>query len=175
MVDDRRVTFARKWLERAQSDYDEFDRFFAAWIALVAAAQRVRDGMGQRIEDDTDRLRVIDYFRVNQAAVVRALRRCDMEMKALAARRGEMYGNTIVDTGNRDLRELFGRLSRSYVNNAPMNEQEKVVALAELLNKVRNNVFHGVKVYDDRADLELLRFINPILVAVLSEAVGGSV
>ena len=38
---------------------------------------------------------------------------------------------------------------------------------AEFLNKVRNNVFHGVKVYDDSDDLALLQRVNPILLSIL--------
>jgi hypothetical protein len=53
-----------------------------------------------------------------------------------------------------------------------MQDDELVTAVAELLNKIRNNVFHGVKVYDDREDLDLLRNVNPVLLAVLEESEG---
>jgi hypothetical protein len=35
------------------------------------------------------------------------------------------------------------------------------------LNKVRNNVFHGIKIYDDRDDVRVLKLVNPILREIL--------
>jgi hypothetical protein len=172
MVADRRVTFVRKWLRRAQGVKDPFDRFFSAWIALVVAAQRVRDHSGQNVEEDSDRQRVVDYFRVKKEGILRALRNQEAEMRVLAARQGTRYRNPIVDTGNQRLRDLFGDLSRHYVEGTPMADDDRVLAVAELLNKVRNNVFHGIKVYDDNEDLNLLKSVNPVLLAVLGESEG---
>jgi hypothetical protein len=73
MVDDRRLTFIGKWVTRANGAEDEFDRFFSAWIALVVAAQRVRDQSGRYLEEDSDRQRVVDYFRVKRGAIARVL------------------------------------------------------------------------------------------------------
>lgn len=170
MVHDRRVTFVRKWLLRAREAEDEFDRFFSAWIALVVAAQRIRDSFGRPSEEDSDRQRVVDYFLAKKAEVMRAVGRHQEEMTWIAHRRGTTYGNAIIDTGNPDLRDLFAKLSRYYDARQPLQEDEHVKAIAELLNKVRNNVFHGVKVYDDKEDLDLLRKVNPVLLAVLEES-----
>lgn len=170
MADDRRISFVRKWLRRARHAQDEFDRFFSAWIALVVAAQRIRDSLGHPAEEDSDRQRVVDYFLANRVQVMRAIERHQAEMSWLARRRGTTYRNPIIDTGNPSLRDLFTRLSRHYTAGEPMQDDEHVRAIAELLNKVRNNVFHGAKVYDDREDLELLRNVNPVLLAVLEES-----
>jgi hypothetical protein len=172
MVGDRRVTFIRRWLRRAREARDEFDRFFSAWIALVVAAQRIRDSLGQLPEEDSDRQRVVDYFLAKKSEVMRAIGKHQTEMRWLARRRGTTYGNSIIDTGNRNLRKRFARLSRHYTAAPCMQDDELVTAVAELLNKVRNNVFHGVKVYDDKEDLDLLRNVNPVLLAVLEESEG---
>lgn len=42
-----------------------------------------------------------------------------------------------------------------------------VIAIGELFNKIRNNLFHGVKVYDDSEDIELINTVNPILLEIL--------
>lgn len=114
MVSDRRVTFVHKWLGRAQAEEDEFDRFFAAWIALVVAAQRVRDLYGGRIEEDTDRRRVVDYFRYNKEAVLAAAGRHEADLRQLARRRGQGHRNPIVDTGNPNLRRQLGCVAAHY-------------------------------------------------------------
>ncbi|MBI4483199.1 MAG: hypothetical protein HY652_09940 [Acidobacteria bacterium] len=176
MVSDRRVTFIRKWLSRARDAEDEFDRFFSAWIALVVAAQRIRDPSGRLVEDDSDRKRVVDYFQAKKLAIRRAVEKHQQEMTWLArrrgTRRGTSYGNPIVDTGNPDLRNLFTRFSDHFTGRATMPEDDLVIAVAELLNKVRNNVFHGIKVYDDKEDLDLLRNLNPLLLTVLEASEG---
>jgi hypothetical protein len=172
MVRDKRVTFVRKWLRRARGAKDEFDRFFSAWIALIVAARRVRDQSGQVPEEDSDRQRVVGYFLAKKAEVMRAIGKHETEMRWLARRRGTKYGGPIIDTRNAELRERFARLSRHYTAGEPMQDDELAMAVAELLNKIRNNVFHGGKVYDDREDLDLLRNVNPVVVAVLEEAEG---
>ena len=167
MAEDRRVTFVRKWSRRSADETDPFDQFFAAWIALVVAAQILRDHAGAYVEDDSDRQRLIDYFSHKESAVLRALHEREDEMRHLARRRGTQYGNPIVDTGNPQLRSMFDRLSKYYTQANPMSDGERVKAVAELLNRVRNNVFHGMKIYDDRDDVNLLKLVNPVLIAVL--------
>jgi hypothetical protein len=120
-------------------------------------------------EEDSDRQCVIDYFLAKKGRVLRAVGRCHKHMTWLARRQGTTYGNAIVDTGNPNLRDLYSKVSRHYGEGPRMPDDEHVKAIAELLNKVRNNVFHGVKVYDDAEDLELLRKVNPVLLAVLDE------
>jgi hypothetical protein len=175
MVADRRLTFVRTWLRRAEGEADPFDRFFAAWVALVVAAQIVRDGIGGSGGDDSDRQRVIDYFREKKQVVIRALEKHQTEMDFLARRRGTRFRNHIVDTGNPQLREMFEWLSRHYTNQSPMGDDERVEAVAELLNRIRNNVFHGMKVYDDKEDTRLLERVNPILIDILRPADEGGV
>ena len=165
MVHDRRVAFVRKWFQRAREADDEFDRFFSAWIALVVAAQRLPS------KKDTDRKRVVAYFRAKKSRVMSAVKKREQEMMWLARRQGTMYGTPIIDidTDNEYLCNLFTKLSRHYTSKEAMPDDEFVKALAELLNKIRNNVFHGAKVYDDKEDLELLKNVNPVLLEVLKE------
>src|SRR5207245_10416427 len=115
MVDDRRVIFVTKWLRWSREATDELHRFFSAWIALVVAAQRIRDSLGRPPEEDSDRQRVVDYFLAKKADVMRAVGRHKEEMRWIAHRRGTRHTNAIVDTGNPNLRDLLTQLSRYYV------------------------------------------------------------
>ncbi len=153
MVQDRRVAFIRKWLARGRQEEDLFDRFLARWIALVIAAQRLRDHYGDSVGGDTDRLRVIDYFSANRDLVLGVLAGHEREMKELAGRHGQVYGNPIVDA-SRDLRPLFRSLAQHYTSNVPMASDELVRAVAELLNKIRNNVFTVSAILPDGTILE---------------------
>lgn len=169
MAVDRRVEFICKWYQRAHESTDDFDRFFSLWIALVVATQRFRTSTGSRVEDDTDRERVIAYLKGNQQSVLQVLEQHRDHMVALARRRGTSYHNSIVDTGNPQLRNYFKQLSQHYLGASPLSAENLVVYVAELLNKIRNNVFHGVKVYDDASDSDLLREINPILTSIINQ------
>jgi hypothetical protein len=81
-------------------------------------------------------------------------------MLKLAKRRGTRYGNP-------NLREIFLRLSNHYKEGAFISDQDLINSVGELFNKIRNNLFHGVKNYDDREDFELINLINPILLQIL--------
>ena len=43
-------------------------------------------------------------------------------------------------------------------------------ATAEILNKVRNNLFHGSRVYDDSNDCALLDLVTPILLTIVTSS-----
>lgn len=161
MRGDRRSTFVKKWFGRAKKTEDPFDRFFYLWIALVVAAQRLVRGNGEN-----DRERVVDYFLYNKESVLQVLNNHNEIMHQLGRRRGTKYGNPIIDAGE-ELREKFEKLSNHYLRNQPLDAEEKVEIVAELLNKIRNNLFHGHKVYDDREDISLLGMVNPLLFEIL--------
>ena len=76
MVEDRRMTFVKRWFNHAEDATDPFDRFFSLWIALIVAAQLERTKMGiPRKKGDTDRKYVLDYFKHNSDKVLRVLDR----------------------------------------------------------------------------------------------------
>jgi hypothetical protein len=70
---DRRLTFAKKWFQRAVRTNDPFDRFIYLWIALVIAAQRFRTHCGYFREGDTDREKILDYFGANSRHIFHVL------------------------------------------------------------------------------------------------------
>lgn len=172
MLDDRRLKFVRKWLERAKKEEDEFDRFFAAWIALVVASQRLRDHTGSRYDSSTDREKVLEYFDKKSPSVLKAIENRRVEMVNLSGRRGSGHGNAIVDSGDPEFRDRMTRLAKHYRNDVPMLDADRVRAVGEMLNRIRNNIFHGIKIYDDREDLELLRQVNPLLLEILTRCEG---
>ena len=155
MATDRRIEFSQNWFRRAHDSSDPFDRFFYAWIALVVAAKRISN----RRED---RGKILEYFSYNHHKVLKAMESNLEHWKALASRRS----NRIVTTGN------FRRLSEHFreINSLPQNEL--VCEAGRFLNHVRNNLFHGEKVYESHDDNELLQLVNPILLTILKECEG---
>jgi len=177
---DRRDVFVRKWFKRALEDEDPFDRFFSLWVALVVAATKYCNDRGLSRPGDTDGQRTHQFLKGNQPAVLRIMDARAEHMKALAERRGTSLGTPVLDVDRpehhrgQELIRKLERFSRHYRSAMPLSDAEKVDALAEILNKVRNNTFHGVKVYDDQEDVRVLNLVNPVLEDVLRAVVGAS-
>ncbi len=167
MAGDKRLEFINKWHNKAKKEIDPFDKFIYSWIALVVAAQRFRTYNGYISEDDTDREKIKGYFRAKIDFISEILGRHRETMQKLARRRGTTYGNFIVDTGNDELRKQFKKLAKHYNEKPSLTQKELVETVAELINKIRNNLFHGIKLYDDREDAALIELVNPILIDIV--------
>lgn len=172
MTSDRRADFVSRWFKKALGDKDHFDRFFSLWIALTVAAKKWCDDTGAGSRRDRDGKRVERFLKGNQRGVLGIMDAHDKEMRALATRRGRRRGMPVLDIDPEHPRyeELMGkfeRFSRHYGSRMRLPDPDKVDALVEILREVRNNTFHGVKVYDAREDVGLLRLVNPVLEDVI--------
>ena len=165
---DKRLDFTKKWHQRGVAADDPFDRFIYLWIALIVAAQR----LGGSRRDDTDRLKLLGYLRAKSQGVMRALHANHASLAKLAARRGTDHQNPIVDSGNPHLRQKLTDLVNHYADGWHLSDADLTEAIGELLNRIRNNLFHGAKVYDDRDDMALLELVNPVLLDILRECEG---
>jgi hypothetical protein len=65
-------------------------------------------------------------------------------------------------------RKLFDDLAQVWSGRASRKPRWIANAIDEMINHVRNNVFHGLKAPDDTPDRELVDRINPILMGVLA-------
>lgn len=163
------IEFVDRWHRRAAECGDCYDRFFSAWIALVIEARRHLNEQ-QLGDPDTDRKSVILYFDNNRDSIAAVLRELPEHTVWLAARRGTATGEAILDVlpySNQHLRQDFDELAEAW--SSPTNNKPGWLATrtAELINHIRNNMFHGLKAPDDAADRELLEHVNPILMGIL--------
>lgn len=163
---DPRYQSARRWFERSKAEKNPFDKFFCLWIALIIAARcRTR-----REPEDNDGKTVKEYFCLNSNYIVSLMKedtRITQPLTQLRARRGS-EGGKIVETYGRQKerrRELFDKFACAYDD---LTDEKRVEALAEIINQVRNNLFHGRKLYDDREDRELLELVNPVITSILT-------
>jgi hypothetical protein len=69
---------------------------------------------------------------------------------------GSRFNNPIIDASTQ-LRKMFLYLSKDILGKIKLKENERVEYVAELLNKIRNNLFHGDKIYDNKEDKELIQ------------------
>ena len=166
--------FVQRWRQRAGDSEDPFDRFFSAWIALVIAARGHLDEK-QLSQPDTDRKAIIQYFEAHTEAVASVLGRLREQVAWLAQRNGTGTGKPILDVSQYSpqyLRQLFDDLAKVWSGGASRKPKWIARATAEMINHIRNNMFHGLKAPDDAADRNLLDRVNPILMGVLEACEG---
>ncbi len=169
-VIDRRA-FVKRWRDRAQESTDPFDAFFSLWLAVVVRA-RPELRPGDHDSADTDRRALLRLSETRRDAIFRGIDSQQEQLQWLAQRRGSHRGDPIVDVhdycrSHRHLRDRFHRLAAHYSGGRKANPGLIVEAVIELLNHVRNNLFHGVKDPDDVDDRELVSKLSVLLEAVL--------
>lgn len=166
---DLRYQVAERWFKRGIAEVDPFDAFFCLWIALIIAA---RYGT-QRDPEDADLGTIKEYFTSNHDRMLLALKEEDMVIRQLQKRRGTEGGKVVEAYGREQQRKYrrqkFDRFACAYEE---LTDSEKLDIIAEILNQVRNNLFHGRKLYADRQDLELLELVNPLMKSILKKIEG---
>ena len=176
---DQRQKIMNEWFERgesAQEHQNKFEAFIYLWISLIVGC---KIEMGNNIpatkymQKDIGDLECIKYwFKSHSAFVNDQIKRNWQTLSALGKRTGSHFGDPIIDTKSSNLKVRFARLKK-YFNGTYAYDKDKQPAedFAELLNKIRNNLFHGDKSYDNRSDRELLGAILPVLKNITEEVV----
>jgi hypothetical protein len=154
---DHQVCQSKSSETKAAASVDPFERFFYYWIALVVAARRHRPA-GQ----ETDRDRFIAYLAEHSTQVVEVLGLHQTTMEKLAGRLRARHRGVILDTLGQ-VRPILDQLSHHYRGGPTLSPASLAQSFGEMVNKVRNNLFHGIKEYDSDSDRELLELINPVL------------
>ena len=163
-----------EWFEngnRALERGNLFESFIYLWISWVVAC-KVHRGNNYAFTPNLEDSKVVSGWAEGESReVVRIIESHLILLAPLGKRKGSKYGNAIVDSSVR-LQEKFTRLS-DYFNNEYVYENKRQLAtdFAELVNKVRNNLFHGGKMYSSQEDRELLSVILPALKEIAQYAV----
>jgi hypothetical protein len=135
-------------------------------LALTIAAQRYCTESGSD-STETDRERVISYLKHHATSVDAAIQKNRVQMVSLANRTGTR-GGVVVDGWR--IEEHCVRFRNKIQGGATCSTEQFAEAVGEILNKVRNNLFHGSKVYDDAEDRELLGLVTPLLLTILDSS-----
>lgn len=162
---DRRAEYLKKWFNKAEREKDVFDRFMSGWLALVIAAKIDWTNSGLSVRDNTDRELAIEYFKHHAESVAEVVLTNRVGARSLAMRMGT-GGGVIVD--GQQIQEHCRKFRGKVLGQRDCSATDFAVATAEILNKVRNNLFHGAKVYDDAEDRKLLELVTPLLLAIVS-------
>ncbi len=161
------IDFARRWYGRALEYEDPFDRFFSLWIAFVVAAKHAWPKPSPP-PNTGDQPVVGEYLVTYAPAVFSTLQTTEAETcRWFSERKGTTQDTPIVDAFNDTAEEQFRRLSRCWGGEWKIDQIKHARYVAHLLCRIRNNVFHGYKVYEDDSDILVLEHTNRLLCAIL--------
>ena len=175
---DTREQIMYDWHIKGVSCYNEgnqFEAFIYLWISLVVACKvhlAHNIAYNKYVQKDLEDSKVIiDWAKNNSSRVVKIITDNQSSLACLGTRVGSQYKNPIIDSSER-LQKKFQKLSRHFKgHDIYSTEDDLAVDFIELINKIRNNLFHGNKSYEKKEDQELLAAILPSLKDITSIAV----
>ena len=164
MAGDRRSERLKKWFRKAETEKDIFDRYVYGWLALGLAASIHETTFGSRFEKDSERVKA--YLKAHATEMEETVQKDYLSASSLSKRMSTK--NSVIIDGPQWLREHCKRFRRKVLGQETCSPVEFAESTAEILNKVRNNLFHGEKVYDDAEDRKLLEFATPLLLNIVA-------
>lgn len=168
---DKRAEFVRQWFGRAQESIDDFEKYIFLYLCLVVVIKGWEGNNGKLIgagEENDDGWYVNKYFgsRYEAAAIVELCEKLPSFKSLVKRKTDEQF--FIVDTNKSDDRALLRNLYNNYLYpNQSMTTSDKSRAIGICLKAIRNNLFHGGKLYESGSDQELLKYAVPVLEALV--------
>lgn len=160
--------------ESAKNNENPFEAFIYLWISWMIGCKIYIAYNYTQSENNgaTDREDLIIWCKDNSLYVSQTIEENYLSLSVLGKRRGEYNQTPIIDASNKVQIERFTILSRYFKNDYTYkNDKDLATDFGELLNKIRNNLFHGDKSYNHKKDLELINSVLPTLYEFAKEAV----
>ena len=173
-----RVLFAKEWFEKGEEALDKenvFEAYIYLWLSLTISTReyfenrdRIKDPNHYRsgLVSDIDQ---IEFWAKNNYEQIMTLMNSKQEdMLELSERKGTNYDHPILDIKNSSdpasVIQNMTDFSNYWLNeNRHSTRKNLAINLVYILNRVRNNLFHGEKFYNDENDRKLLELVCPIL------------
>ena len=163
---DTRHKIIDSWRQKglnAQENEEYFDAFISYWISFVVSCNVFCENNGVRFQNHEDGINapdssyIIEWFRGNSSSVITCF---DDNLPTLSLLKDRNHGEILAQT----YPGQFQYVTRALRGENKSNFRVKLIEnLAYLLIKIRNNLFHGVKIYDDQEDLQLIQSVLPFL------------
>jgi hypothetical protein len=146
---------ALRWYKKACNDDDNFDQFISIWISFNAI-------YGSNIErNEFEKIKsVVRQFSDQQ---IQNILSCDTIDFFCTVNPPIQFVNL-----EGEIQNTRG-WQRRLVQNQNTNPREALENLLSILNKVRNNLFHGDKLLDRTRDVEIVKHAYPVVKAIVQE------
>lgn len=167
---DPRINFVEQWFLRSHKSDDDFERFIFLWLCMVCIAKywyemNCRSDRNYKSSKD-DGYFIGHYFGAHgNAELIVDVCSCMPEYEKLARRKSE--NNEYILDGVTDDNRTLKNLHMHIVFDSPMNSRSQAEAIGKALKGIRNNLFHGGKLYESSEDRALLELATPLLTAIV--------
>lgn len=174
-----RISLSRDWYKRGELLLEEyefkheprvlFESYIYLWIALTVAAKEYcacdgkifKNSNGQK---STDKDEILHWAKTFQGTIISLLNENIDLVLDLCERRGARSGEPIMDTESEETVNYHEQFIRCWENNTQNSNKEQIVkTFILILNRVRNNLFHGAKSFRIESDIEILELTTPLL------------
>lgn len=172
---DSRLEFAKEWHHRGRkclNDDKPFESFIYNWLALTIAAKTYKsfNVMTSRDGQNNDKEDILYWVKDGADTIMSIMQKHKEDMMVLSERTGEELNDVVLDVKENAQRnfilkkhEEFSGYWLNEIRHKHARKQEINNTLIHILNRIRNNLFHGEKSYNIQSDRELLETVCPIL------------
>lgn len=173
-----RVLFAKEWFEKGEQALNKenvFEAYIYLWLSLTISTREyfelrdnIKNPVNYRNGSGTDMTQIEFWAENNKDQIIGLMKKNYADMIELSERQGTDKNHPIIDVVNsKDPAEVIQHM-RDFSNywlkvNRYSDDRNVAVTLVYILNRVRNNLFHGKKYYNDENDRKLLEIVCPIL------------
>jgi hypothetical protein len=183
-----RGKFAREWYNKGEILLNKynldnrnsgllFESYIYLWIALTVAAKEycACDGKifsNPNNDKSTDKDEILHWTKVSSKQIILILKEYEQDILELCSRKGSNMGTPIMDVFGDSIIEFHNDFISYWEDQNKYIEQKNIVkTFILILNRVRNNLFHGGKSFSVESDCEILRLTCPILKKITLECI----
>lgn len=175
-----RISLSKDWHERGVQLLEEFkqtneprllfEAYIYLWISLSVASKQYCASAGQKFDNAngqkaTDKDEILHWAlkaRMNQ--IITMLKNNEELILSLCERRGSDTDQPIMDTQSDETINYHLEFIKYWEGDAKYTNQRQLVkTFILILNRVRNNLFHGAKSFRIESDIEMLKLTSPLL------------
>jgi len=184
-----RYTFSSEWFKRGESLLNKFEEtdntgylfesYIYLWISLTISVKQYWACTGKKFNSQggkisTDKQEIKEWSKLFHERIFQLMNENRYLMEELSEQYGSETNNPIMDSKGDNTRLNQQVFSDYWLNNNNnhVHKREMVMTMIDILNRVRNNLFHGEKSFDNKRDIELLRTTCPILCQVAKLSIG---
>jgi hypothetical protein len=174
-----RISLSKDWYKRGEQLLEEyelkeeprvlFESYIYLWIALTVAAKEYCACDGKSFknfngERSTDKEEILHWALQFQGNIIKMLKENIDLVLDLCERKGVMSGQPIMDTESEETVNYHEQFIRYWESNTENSNRKQIVkTFILILNRVRNNLFHGAKSFRIESDIEILEMTTPLL------------
>lgn len=168
-----RGKFAREWYKKGEillNKYELdnrdsgliFESYIYLWIALTVAAKEYcacdsKDFKKNNNEKSTDKEEILYWANKRTEKIIEILKEHEQDILELCSREGSKTKLPIMDFESNDILNHHNNFISYWEGQNKYIEPKKIVqTFILILNRVRNNLFHGGKSFSVESDCEIL-------------------